>query len=234
MSEAARALGELWDRAVGLAERVDRSQWSAPTPCAGLDVEGLVGHMAMATLATTPRDAGRDQLLTALRTARQHQRAEIAALGRAAGNGAEPDRATARMLGAHCLDMWVHVYDLSTALGEPVDLDGDSAALAEACRMVLRFAPQLFTSRVGAAEGDALRISLRGGLDHEGTVRVQNGRAQWSADADGAVETVSGSAGAFVLLVSGRGGAHQWRAADALEWSGATGEAFVAKARLLG
>lgn len=227
MSDLQGALSELWDRAVLLAERVDPADWSAPTPCPGMDVGELVGHMAVAGRVGA---AGQERLLAALRAARQREAEEIAELARAAGT---PGPA-ARQLAARCLDMWVHVYDLATALDEPVDLDEASPALAEACATTLRYTPRLFTSRVGAAEGEAVRIRVHGALEHEATMRVRDGRAQWTEDTDEVGGTVSGTAGAFVLLLSGRGGPQQWRAADSLEWSGASGEAFVGRARLIG
>ncbi len=203
---AAAAVLELWDRLIRLATHIRPDDWSRPTPCPDADVGGLITHVAGVHGALgAPVDA--------LRSARAAQEAQIAAWSNAVSPTSQR-----RLLRASCLDLWVHAYDLATALGEPVDLDDEgSPALTEACSYLLDHVPHLLARRSDPAEISAVRIALRGIMDD-----------------DSAQSNVTAKPGAFVLLLSGRGDPDHWRDLGALAWSGAGGEAFVHKARLLG
>lgn len=218
---ATDAILDLWDQLIGLAERIGAEALSRPTPCAGTDVGALVAHIA----GVHGPISGADGLVAGLRRARA---AQIAGW-RADGTNPVLRR---RQLGASCLDLWVHAWDLATAVGEPVDLDEDSAALAEAWNYLSAYLPRLAARWSGAAEDAALRIVLNGPVDHAAGAAVQGGRAVWSPDRDRGQHTVTGKMGALVLLVSGRGDPEHWRERNALAWSGSSGEAFVHRARL--
>lgn len=237
MHDAASPLIALWDGIIARAEMLQPVDWSRPTPCPGLDVRGLVTHVGTGPGIAPGQLDGRPQLLRRLTTARAEQAARVAALGAVEaptpGNRGE-NGYERRMLGAWCLDIYVHAYDLAAALGEPVKLDDRSPAVAEACGYLLRLTPHLFGTRCGAPEGATLRIALRGMPHADGTLRVVNGRGIWIPDVDAAADTVTATPAAYVLLLSGRGDPRRWRSAGALEWSGSTGEAFVATARLFG
>ena len=76
------------------------------------------------------------------------------------------------MLGAQCLDMCLHVHDLTAALGAPADLRDHEAAAREACRLVLRVLPRLLVAAVGADDA-TLRVAVRLGDDR--AVHVTHG-----------------------------------------------------------
>lgn len=232
MDDAAKAVEDLWDRVVALAERIGPAEWSRPTPCPDLDVKGVVAHVATTPGPGVRAGATPERLVAELRAARAREAARVAALTGADTTGRGDGASTERVLGAACLDLWVHAHDLSVALGEPVDLDEDSPAVAEACRYLLRFTPQLFAARSGADDGAALQIALRGPVDHDAALEVRDARGRWRNGAAGAAHAVSATPAAFILLLSGRGEPEQWRGLGALEWSGDGGEAFVHSARL--
>ncbi|CAN5756636.1 hypothetical protein BH23ACT8_BH23ACT8_25130 [soil metagenome] len=236
VTDTAAAVLDLWDRLVRLTARVGPQEWSRPTPCPDANVHGLITHVAGVNLTTASSQDTPTALVAGVRAARAAEAARIAAL-----RGAEALRPRAgdpafqrRVLRAACLDLWVHHYDLATALGTPVDPEEDSAALSEACAYLLEFTPQLVARGCDTAEDGDVRIALQGAVDHDATVTVRDGRGLWSPPHDGAGHTVSGTPGAFVLLLSGRGDPQHWRDVGALAWSGARGEAFVRKARLFG
>lgn len=215
------AVVELWDRLVRLGSLVRDEDWQRPTPCPGTDVRALAQHVVGVHRVA---GAGADGLVAGLEAARAAQVAQISA--------SAPSSAQERRLRVHCLDLWVHAYDLATALGEPVDLDEDSVALAEACRCALGYTPQLVARGSGAGEDSTVRIALRGTLDHDAAVVVRGDRGLWRPDDASSGHSVSAAPGAFVLLLSGRGDAEHWRDRGALTWSGTGGEAFVRKTRL--
>lgn len=223
------ALVGLWDRIVALAERIGSDEWERPTPCPATDIGTLVAHVAGTSAVATRRGAA-GGAIDALRAARDAQVTQLLAVDEPAE--AEAARAQ-RVIAAGCLDLWVHAYDLATALGEPVDLDEDSPAVRAAARYVLDFAPHLLARRVRAEDGATLRIGVRGAAPSDRTAAVRESRGQWMPEARGAGASVIGKPTALMLLVSGRGDPEQWRAAGALDWSGAGGEAFVRGARLL-
>jgi uncharacterized protein (TIGR03083 family) len=233
-ADATDAIMGLWDRFVALAEHIEPHDWSRATPCPDLDVSSLVAHVAAGTppLAGTERtgELWRDQLLAA----RRGQAARLAALTAHATAAAPSERTRDRLLGASCLDMWVHAYDLATALGQPVDLDEDSPAVQHACRYLLCLTPHLFARGAGDQEGATLRIALRGEVDHDAALAVREGQGLWGAPGDAAGHEVTATPAAFLLLLSGRGEASRSRDRGALTWTGARGEAFVRGARLPG
>jgi uncharacterized protein (TIGR03083 family) len=230
---AGEAVVEAWDRLIVLAERIGPDDWQRPTPCPDADVAGLVSHVAGPSAWLRPPPAGADSLVAGLRTARAAQVSHIAAPSGATGQQIQLTRGE-RALRASCADLWVHGYDLTTGLGEDVDLDDSSATLAQACAYLLAITPQLVASRVGGDATAGLRVALHGAIEHDGVLTVRDGRGRWSADGTaGARHQVSGTPAAFLLLLSGRGDPHDLRDRGALEWSGTHGEAFVRQARLL-
>lgn len=150
-----------------------------------------------------------------------------------AGRRSRPTCAAASSAGAHCLDLWVHTYDLAAAVGQPVDLHDDSPALQAACGYVLEHLPRLVALRCGLAEDTAIRVVLRGAVTHDAAVAVRGGRELWELQRGSADHEITGTASALVLLLSGRGDPDHWRQRGALDWSGAGGDAFVHNARLV-
>jgi len=229
----AAAVEDLWDRLIELASRVGPDDRSLSTPCPGTDVGGLISHVAGVHAATRGDHGAPDALVDSLRRARA---AQVAAWGGGGQGrpGAVNQTLHRRLLQASCLDLWVHTYDLATAIGEPVDLGEDSPALGEAWRYLSEHLPRLLARRSGLGGDSTVRIVVRGAVDHDAVAAVRDGRGLWSPDRCGVEHMVSGEPGALVLLLSGRGDPEHWRQQGALEWSGATGEAFVRGARLFG
>lgn len=174
-----------------------------------------------------------DALVDGLRKARAAQIA-IWGSGDQPRPGAVDQTLHRRVLLAACLDLWVHTYDLSTAIREPVDLGEDSPALGEAWWYLSQHLPRLLAHRSFPTEDRTVRIVVRGAVDQAAVVTVRGGRGLWSPDRRGIEHTVSGEPGALVLLLSGRGDPEHWRQRGVLEWSGSMGEAFVHGARLFG
>lgn len=227
---AATGVLSLWDRLIELATHVEPADLPRTTPCPDTDVDELLRHVAGAHQGAPGLGAGPTAPVARLRAAREAQARQIEALVAAdqSPSGAPGSTNQRRVLRAHCLDLWVHSYDLSTALGRQVDLDDDSPGLTEACRYLLEHTPRLFAVR--CADGQAVRVTLRGSVQHDATLASDGAPERWVPD--DVAHTVTSKPGAFVLLLSGRGDPEHWHDLGALTWSGASGEAFVRKARL--
>jgi hypothetical protein len=224
MTEPAPVLA-LWDRVIALAEQAAPGDWTRPTPDPEMTVRDVVTHVAAGAPLLGPGPA---ELVDGLRLAREAYASRLAITHESPGHHVRDNRA----LGASCLDLYVHAHDVASALGIPVDLDDDSPAVAAACRYLMQLAPKLMTVRVGAQEGDSVRLALPGVGNDVATAGLW--RPDGIEDAAGAQGAVVAKPAAFILLLAGRGDPGHWRARGALEWSGASGEAFVQKARLLG
>lgn len=215
MEDATRALLGLWDVADETVRSLAPGDWARPLPGAGAgpaDVAELAIHL------TGVHYAGPETLRGALGAARHRTLTQLA--DRAAGDP---------VLGAQCLDMCLHVHDLTAALGAPADLRDHEPAAREACRLVLRVLPRLLVAAVGA--GDAtLRLAVRAGDDR--AVHVTHG-AVVPGGTDEAADAVEIDPGGLLLLLTGRRDAESLRAAGALHWSGPVADAFVHRARLL-
>ena len=233
-SAADSSLLELWDRLVSTAERLEPGDWARPTPDPGMLVRDLVGHVAAGATPRAPGPGGPAELLERLKAAREAMVGR--ALGAAGTGAADPgDAALAvaghgtvplarRLLGAACLDLYVHSHDLGASLGAGADLEEDSVALAEACGYLLRLAPRLLVRSGGRAD---LRIAVAG-LDPA----VATGAGSPAPDGEAKRAELAATPAAFVLLLSGRADPASLHAAGALEWSGAAAGTFVERARL--
>ncbi|WP_433787957.1 hypothetical protein ACQPX6_14195 [Actinomycetospora sp. CA-101289] len=214
MEDATRALLGLWDVADANVRALAPGDWARTLPGAGpgpADVAELAVHL------TGVHYAGPDTLRAALGAARHRAVAQLA--DRVAGDP---------VLGAQCLDMCLHVHDLTAALGAPADLRDHEPAAREACRLVLRVLPRLLVAAVGADDA-TLRLAVRAGDDR--AVHVSHGHVV-PADGD-TVDAVEIDPGGLLLLLTGRLDAESLRAAGALDWSGPAADAFVHRARLL-
>jgi hypothetical protein len=212
----------LWDRVVALAERLEPADWSRPTPDADLTVRDVVEHVAGPS-APGPGAS----LLVRLRRARE--------MGVAVG--IEPARGSTRngpshlVLGAACLDLYVHLHDLTMATDAPVDLEERSAEVEDASRQALRYAPYLFAA-AGAADGQTLSLRLQGVPALDAGLAVRGGRGVWVPGEDRADGVVTATPAALILLLAGRADPRALRRRGTLEWSGAAGDTFVHRARL--
>jgi uncharacterized protein (TIGR03083 family) len=104
-------------------------------------------------------------------------------------------------------DVYLHLCDIRTAIGQPIDGSGaDTNSLAKevAIGRDVRLSPWAWAKRVGAHEGQRLRLSLGGigGVDQD--IVMRGGKAVVESD-DGTPDAeVTGSALAYLLAVSGR------------------------------
>jgi uncharacterized protein (TIGR03083 family) len=218
LGQPSEAVLGLWDRLIELAARVGPDDLVRSTPCPGADVRELLGHLAGVHGGAHLVSGSPGALADALRAARAAQAAELAARA-----GSDRYR---RLTGACCLDLWVHGYDLATAVGQPVDLEEDSVAVAEASRFVLGYLPGLLARASSPGLGGPVRVELRGG------------RGLWrpgpDAGGDAGGEVVTADPGVLLLLLSGRVTPERLRDQGGLEWSGPAAEAFVRTVRLPG
>ncbi len=106
-------------------------------------------------------------------------------------------------------DMFLHLCDLRTATGQPIDrsaIDRSSEPLARemAVGRAVRLSPWAWAKKVGATEGQRLRLSLGGpgGVDHD--VVVRDGKAVVEPTSGTPDASVTGTAFAYLLAVSGR------------------------------
>lgn len=255
MEERAAAAGQLWDRVLALAERAGAGDWARPTPCEDWDVHDLFAHLSAvqtgfdggvqpdATAAFAARWAGgvearrgwsAGQVVDELRAARAGHVARLAAVTDwdAPTPGPLGETTEAGLYRVRCYDLWVHTWDLATALGVPFDLDDAAPGAVEAHRYVLGLVPWMFAKPVGAADGAALRLRLSEPLVFDRVLALHGRRAGWDDQAEPGQCVVTGKPAALTLLASGRGTPEGWREAGALEWEGPRGREFVYRARL--
>jgi len=215
VDEATRDLLGLWDLTDEVMADLEPEDWNRPLPWAGdgpADVAELAIHL------TGVHYAGPDRLRAAVGAARHRALSQLG--GRTAGDP---------VLGAQCLDMCLHVHDLTGAVGTPADLRDHEPAAREACRLVLRVLPRLLVAAVGADDA-TLRVAVRLGDDR--AVHVTHGTVVPGRAGD-ATDDVEIDPGGLLLLLTGRRDAESLRDAGALSWSGPAAEAFVHRARLL-
>lgn len=215
MEDATRDLLGLWDMTDEVIGDLEPEDWNRPLPWSGdgpADVAELAIHL------TGVHYAGPDQLRAAIGAARHRALSQLD--GRTAGDP---------VLGAQCLDMCLHVHDLTAAVGAPADLRDHQPAAREACRLVLRVLPRLLVAAVGGDDA-TLRVAVRLGDDR--AVHVTHGAVVPGRPGD-ATDDVEIDPGGLLLLLAGRQDAESLREAGALHWSGPAAEAFVHRARLL-
>ncbi|CAN5920530.1 maleylpyruvate isomerase family mycothiol-dependent enzyme [soil metagenome] len=138
----------------------------------------------------------------------------------------------ATLFATRCYDLWVHLQDLRTAVGQPVEHDDGSDEARVAHGYPFGLLGWLFVKKAGARERATLRVALGAPLDVDTVVEVSLGRGRLNPDADPGDCAVVGAPSAFTLLVSGRDEPETYREQGHLDWSGARGEAFVRRARL--
>jgi uncharacterized protein (TIGR03083 family) len=180
------------------------------------------------------RDWSIEDVLGELRAARDGHVARLAAVTDwdAGAQGPAGPTTEAGLVEVRCFDLWVHLWDLHTALGETMDLDDRSPAAATGHRFVFDRVPWMYAKKAGAPEGSTMRVSLGPPLDVDTVVVRPDRRAAFDPDADPGDCAVTGSPAALTLLCSGRESPEHWREQGGLDWSGERGAEFVARARL--
>lgn len=216
MDDATRSLLDLWDVTEDAVGAMAPPDWARRTPCPDMDVTDLVMHLAGVHYA------GPDRLREGLVAGRARTAHRLA--DRTAGD---------RVLGAHCLDLCLHAHDLTSALGDPVDLAAHAPAALEACRLVVDVAPRLLVAALGGRDATVRLVvhGADGGLER--TIHVVEGHTAPPAG-DAAADVLEVEAGALLLLLAGRRDADALEAAGAARWSGSAADAFVHRARLVG
>lgn len=228
------AVDQLWDRLLGLADGIGPDDWSRPTPAHGLDLRGLVGHLAGPEVRRAVDPAAAPDPLAGLRAARRARQDELDGLLRAAGTGAATDDPrTSRRVDARCLDLWVHAHDLGSTLGTPTDLDDSTFAVHRSSTYLLRLLPTLAAPRLGTeVDRREVRVRVRGLDAPEAVAAVRRGRGVWLPGDHRTGDEVSATPAALVLLLSGRVAPDVLRRHGALRWSGSVAEDLVRHARI--
>lgn len=223
LRDTAEALVGLWDQLLLLGGQIHDGDWERATPAHGLDVRGLVDHIAgvdgRRAGPGAPTDPVAGLRAAAARVAREHR------------HGAPRSD---RVLAANCLGTWIHAYDLGSTLGAPVDLDEASTAVMRASGYILSYLPQLLALGRGAGVDRSVRIVVRGAGAHDGVAAVSGGRGLWLPPDHASEHSVTATPAALVLLLSGRAAAEDLRAAGALEWAGTAADDLVRHLRLPG
>ena len=106
-------------------------------------------------------------------------------------------------------DAFLHLCDLRTAIGRPIDGSGINESNEELGRAVaigraVRLSPWAWAKRVGATEGQRLRLRLSGsgGVDHD--VVMRDSQAVVEPENGSPDALVKGTGLAYLLAVSGR------------------------------
>lgn len=188
---------------------------------AGGDVASALSEPGRSTLPpdwTEPgvaarRDRAPDALRAELAAAVLHRTSELERAqpldptGRPENTPAGLDWDWATLLRNRAIDVWVHEQDVRRATDRPGGMSGDAAEL-----VLGSFAdalPYVLGKKVGADPGTVVRWRVRGPVELERTVRVDDlGRAAVVDDADPTV-TLDLDSETFLVLVAGRRGWEQ-------------------------
>ncbi|HUO46811.1 MAG TPA: maleylpyruvate isomerase family mycothiol-dependent enzyme [Acidimicrobiia bacterium] len=101
-------------------------------------------------------------------------------------------------------DLIVHLLDLRTALGQPLDIPDLPTAHAVAVGRAVRLTPWAFVKRVGAGEDESLTLNLEGPGGGIHRIVVTDGRAVVT-DADQETDAeIAGAGLAYLVAVTGR------------------------------
>ena len=214
MDDATWALLDLWTLAGRAVDDLGPDDWSRPTPYAAMDVTDLVVHLAGIHYA------GPDRLRESIATARARTATLLA--DRAAGD---------RLLAAHCLDVCLHAHDLSSAVGDPVDLAAYAPAALEGSRLVVDATPRLLVAALGGRDASLHLVVHSAAGTIERTIHVADGRVV-HGDPPAAEDVVEIDADALLLLVAGRREPTGLAADGAVRWAGPAAEAFMRGCRL--
>ena len=131
-------------------------------------------------------------------------------------------------------DVYLHLCDIRTAIGQPIDGPEVGANLGKevAIGRAVRLTPWAWAKRVGAHEGQRLRMSLSGtgGVDQD--IVIRGGKAVVESCDATPDAVVTGTALAYLLAVSGR---HAMvPAGGGLVATGEPARALLEKFRLVG
>jgi uncharacterized protein (TIGR03083 family) len=144
--------------------------------------------------------------------------------------GPAPRRIGAEM---RVTDVVIHLCDIRTAIGAPLDQGYEPKALAAAVGRAFRLTPWAWAKKVRAQDGDRLRLRLRGIESIETDVVMDKGRAMTVPVGDDAPSAeVEGNSLAYLLAASGRHG--QAASAGGLVARGELARLLLEKYRLVG
>jgi uncharacterized protein (TIGR03083 family) len=129
-------------------------------------------------------------------------------------------------------DIFLHLCDVRIAIGQGIDGSGEPLTREVANGRAVRLSPWAWAKRVGATEGQRLRLSLvgLGGVDHD--VVMRDGKAVVEPTSGTPDGSIAGTALAYLLAVSGRHGLVS--AGGGLVAIGEPARALLEKFRLVG
>lgn len=101
-------------------------------------------------------------------------------------------------------DAFLHLCDIRTAIGHPIDGSRERLGREVAIGRAVRLSPWAWAKRVGASDGQRLRLSLKGigGVEHD--VVMREGKAVVESQDGKPDGFIDGTALAYLLAASGR------------------------------
>lgn len=129
-------------------------------------------------------------------------------------------------------DLVVHLCDIRTALGRPLDEGAEPTAMEVAVGRAVRLTPWAWAKRIGAGEGERLRLELTGRGAIHADVLMTNGKASMVDAAQAPVGEIAGNSLAYLLAATGRHG--QTASAGGLVARGEPARLLLEKFRLAG
>ena len=228
------ALEETWAGVNDVIAGIDAEQWQLPTPCEGWTVHDLVAHLGaiesqvqglpQPDIEVPPPTAGIDAWTEAgvaprrgwtteavvdeVAAASSAQLAHLRALDDegwgTTRSGPVGDTTEAGLAAIRLLDVWLHLLDLRSALGLPLEPEREPTA----CRLCVDRAVELAgwgaTKKAGLPDGSRVRLALKHPGKARADVVVADGRGSVVPSSGEGGPTVIGTGIAFLLVVAGR------------------------------
>lgn len=101
-------------------------------------------------------------------------------------------------------DLVLHLCDIRTAIGQELEQGDEPAATEAAVGRAVRLTPWAWAKRVGAADGQRLRLHLTGIGGVTTDVVMTNGKASMVPESEDDAPEVEGAGLAYLLAASGR------------------------------
>lgn len=257
--ELVAGLEQAWGGVLDLLGTLGPQDWAKPTPCEGWDMKDLAAHLGgvegffqgfpQPEPPPAPTSGIDDWTGNGVRARRgwppedvvgEVQRASAAQLERLRGlddegwqqptMGPLGETTMAGLADIRLFDVYVHLLDLRTAVGRPIDGEAEPVACALAAEQVFEHSGWGAVKKAGLPDGSRVRLDLSGPGGRTVDVRVDDGRGALSEPDGGSGDRVDGTALAYLLLVAGRPSMAE--AAGGVRAGGETAERFLERYRI--